>query len=53
VGAAFVFFWRAIPDLSGVLDGTLPSIAASGLATIVVSAFTAPPMTISDPAVPS
>jgi sodium/proline symporter len=53
VGATFVFFWRAIPDLSGVLDGTLPSIAASGLAIVVVSAFTAPPAPISDRVVPS
>jgi sodium/proline symporter len=53
VGATFMFIWRAIPDLSGVLDGTLPSILASALAVVVVSVLTAPPAAISDPAVPS
>jgi Na+/proline symporter len=53
VGATFVFFWRAVPDLSGVLDGTLPSIAASGLSIVVVSVLTAPPIESVDPVVPS
>jgi sodium/proline symporter len=53
VGAGFMFLWRAIPDLSGTLDGTLPSIGASGMAVVVVSLLSRPLNAKSDPVVPS